>query len=411
VALQKIDTCLVGTSPYSASIHAGKCTPGILRQFGVEQSRGGACRAFQGVAKLTFMVGIAAGVLFAWQGIALQVQKFSVRPDAVAPVTAMVRWVHNAWTAALNPTPIPQSTFAAEVRMSESQLMNRWTPMIAAASMRFAVPTNWIRAVVQIESGGRTMSGENKPITSHAGAMGLMQLMPGTYAQMRAQIGLGANPYNPHDNILAGAAYLRWLYQKYGYPAMFAAYNDGPGNLEQRLMRGRLFPQETRNYISRIFTSLNGGTRDSGVANFTRPNGQTVQIRVAEANAVRAPLPAEYPNDVQAVITVGHARQAVRETVDAVKAELSSHGAVALPLGNGSMKLADLMSSPAQPSHNKVAQPSRSKEPAKSDRRVERHVARAKFATARHRVQLADTNGSGAIHLHRLSHHNRSRGA
>lgn len=388
----------MSTSPYSASIHAAKCTPGILRQFGVQRSGSGASRTFQGVAKLTFMVGIAAGVLFAWQGIALQVQKFSVRPDAVAPVTAMVRWVHNAWSAALNEAPVPPSTFAAERQMSGSQLMNRWTPMIAAASARFAVPANWVRAVVQIESGGRTMSGENRPITSQAGAMGLMQLMPGTYAQMRAQIGLGANPYNPHDNILAGAAYLRWLYQKYGYPAMFAAYNDGPGNLEERLTRGRFFPLETRNYISRIFTSLNGGTRDSGVANFTRPNGATVQIRVAEADSVRAPLRGEYPADVQAVITVGHARQAVRETVEAVKAELSTHGAVALPLGNGSTKLADLMAAPAPTTGSK-----------KSEKHADRRNARTRIAV-RHHVQVRLADSSAGIHLHPVSHHNRARG-
>jgi hypothetical protein len=71
--------------------------------------------------------------------------------------------------------------------------------------------------------------------------MGLMQLMPQTYAQMALQYGLGNDPYNPHDNIFAGAAYLRLLHARYGYPTMFQAYDDGPGNLEARLRDGRAF--------------------------------------------------------------------------------------------------------------------------------------------------------------------------
>ena len=398
MALQTINTCLVGTSPYSASLHATNSRPGILRQFGIQPKRAIASDVLQKVAKLTFMAGIAGGILFTWQGITLQVQKFSVRPDAVAPVAAMVRWVHNAWNAAF--APVPKTTFDSELRMSPNQLLDRWNPLIQAASQRFSVPANWIRAVVRIESGGRTMSAENRPITSPVGAMGLMQLMPGTYAQMRAEIGLGSNAYNPRDNVFAGAAYLRWLYQKYGYPAMFAAYNDGPGHLEERLMRGKLLPLETRNYISRIFTSLNGGARDSGVAQFTRPNGERVQIRVSNASAVRAPLPGEYPDDVQAVITVGSERQAVRETVDAVKAELNAHGAVALPLANGSTKLADLIS-PAAP-------PDRSNDHAKAHKKYERRGSRIEATIRHHRVQIADTGAT--IHLHPAFHHGRSRG-
>lgn len=404
MALQNIDTCLSGTSPYSAALHASKCKLGIPREFGRPPNGARAGVALQGIAKLTFMAGIAAGILFALQGIALQVQKFSVRPDAETPITTMVRWVHSAWNAALHPPQIPRSTFDAEVRMSASQLINRWTPLIGAASQRFSVPASWIRAVVQIESGGRTMSGENKQITSRVGAMGLMQLMPGTYAQMRREIGLGADAYNSRDNVFAGAAYLRFLYQKYGYPAMFAAYNDGPGHLEERLMRGRLLPQETRNYINRIFTSLNGGARDSGVAEFTKPNGAPVTIQVAQASAVRAPLPGEYAPVVQAVITVGHVQQAVRETVDAVKSELNAHGAVALPLGNGSTKLADLISAGGKTStvHQSA--------------RTETHTGRRKLAarivaTARHpRLELADAGGASTIRLRPISHHYRTRG-
>jgi hypothetical protein len=48
--------------------------------------------------------------------------------------------------------------------------------------------------------------------------MGLMQIMPETWAILRAHSGLGANPYDPHDNIRACAAYLRELHDRYGTP-------------------------------------------------------------------------------------------------------------------------------------------------------------------------------------------------
>ena len=108
-------------------------------------------------------------------------------------------------------------------------MLNRWDGIITEASQRFHVPKAWIRAVMARESGGRTMLGEDKPIVSSAGAVGLMQVLPETYDQMAEQHRLGANPFDARDNIMAGAAYLRWLHQKYGYPAMFAAYNAGPG--------------------------------------------------------------------------------------------------------------------------------------------------------------------------------------
>src|SRR5580698_7644556 len=69
-----------------------------------------------------------------------------------------------------------------------------WRPYIRDASARFNVPEKWIRAVMRQESGGHEyLNGE--PITSSAGAMGLMQLMPATYADMRDRYGLGDDPY------------------------------------------------------------------------------------------------------------------------------------------------------------------------------------------------------------------------
>jgi soluble lytic murein transglycosylase-like protein len=82
--------------------------------------------------------------------------------------------------------------------------------------------------------------------------MGLMQLMHGTYNEMRAQYGLGRDPFNPRDNVFAAAGYLRWLYKRYGFPNMFAAYNGGPGKLEDHLANGAPLPDETVNYIASV---------------------------------------------------------------------------------------------------------------------------------------------------------------
>ncbi len=147
---------------------------------------------------------------------------------------------------------VQPSAYDEESTMSPAQLLNRWDGIITEASQRFHVPKAWIRAVMARESGGRTMLGEGKPIVSRAGAVGLMQVLPDTYDQMAVEHRLGANPFDARDNIMAGAAYLRWLHQKYGYPAMFAAYNAGPGKLEDHLEHGVRLPAETRAYVGGI---------------------------------------------------------------------------------------------------------------------------------------------------------------
>ncbi len=126
-----------------------------------------------------------------------------------------------------------------------------WGPYIVEASKRFDVPERWIREVMRQESGGRThMNGA--PITSTAGAMGLMQVMPGTYEELRAKHGLGPDPYHPYDSIMAGTAYIREMYDLYGSPGFLAAYNAGPRRLEDYLYRRRGLPDETRRYVASV---------------------------------------------------------------------------------------------------------------------------------------------------------------
>ncbi len=121
-----------------------------------------------------------------------------------------------------------------------------WGPYIRAASARFDVPDLWVREVMRQESGGQ------ERVVSSAGAMGLMQVMPDTYAGLRQRYGLGNDPFEPHDNILAGTAYIREMYDLYGAPGFLAAYNAGPNRLNDYLATGNPLPDETVGYVAAI---------------------------------------------------------------------------------------------------------------------------------------------------------------
>lgn len=139
---------------------------------------------------------------------------------------------------------------------------------VADASQRFGIPEDWIYAVMRVESGGRIGA------VSPAGAMGLMQLMPGTWARQRARFGLGDDPFDPRDNIIAGASYLREMYDRYGPDGFLAAYNAGPGRYEDYARRGRALPAETVNYVARIAPQLQSG--GSPIAASTAPALQAI---------------------------------------------------------------------------------------------------------------------------------------
>ena len=131
---------------------------------------------------------------------------------------------------------------------------------VAEASQRFGIPEHWIYAVMRTESAGRIGA------VSSAGAMGLMQLMPGTWARQRTRFELDADPFDPRDNIMAGTSYLREMYDSYGASGFLAAYNAGPGRYEDWRDRGRPLPAETRAYIAKIAPMLQPGSAATVVA-------------------------------------------------------------------------------------------------------------------------------------------------
>jgi len=132
-----------------------------------------------------------------------------------------------------------------------------WGPYIGEASQRFDVPSSWIRNVMRVESGGNEYMGGHLTVSA-AGAMGLMQLEPETYREMAAQFGLGPDPFNPHDNIMAGTAYIHEMYSIYGSPGFLAAYNAGPGRLDEYVNQHVPLPQETQAYLAMIAPHIAG---------------------------------------------------------------------------------------------------------------------------------------------------------
>lgn len=133
--------------------------------------------------------------------------------------------------------------------------VGQWQAFIAEAAQRFGIPKAWIRAVMRAESGGQ-ITIDGRPITSPAGAIGLMQVLPETYAEMQRRHGLGPNPADPHDNILAGTAYLREMLDRFGYPHLFAAYNAGPERFQAYRRGERPLPAETQAYVAQIGAEL-----------------------------------------------------------------------------------------------------------------------------------------------------------
>lgn len=274
----------------------------------------------------------------------------------VVVVCAVITAISPALAQGAKPQPFSKTSTAViraglggELSAGTSALITRWTPFIKEASQRFGIAEDWIKAVMRMESGGHTNSADGKLITSKTGAMGLMQLMPETWGEMQRQYGLGHNPYDPHDNVMAGAAYLRWLYGKFGYPKMFAAYNAGPATEAEHSAGLRGLPDETRNYIRGIAHILGSKTPvqeavnpsvtrrqsivaekvapESPMVSFTRPDGAQVDIDTATVTSIRVPLADEYAPGVRTVLTMGLRRQGVLEDPDKVTAMLKSHGA------------------------------------------------------------------------------------
>ena len=183
--------------------------------------------------------------------------------------------------------------------------------LIAESARRFGVPASWIAEVMQVESRGRSNA------LSPKGAIGLMQLMPETYADMRARYGLGADPWNARDNVLAGAAYLRLLYDRYGAPGFVVAYNAGPGRWDDYRLRARPLPAETVAYLARLGPVVGGSVLPMPTfAGWTPPRSPMVApifVRLASSST-----PVETAAERERIVRIIDANASVVGRADAI---------------------------------------------------------------------------------------------
>lgn len=153
--------------------------------------------------------------------------------------------------AAMSVSMAAEPALSAEPKQAQPST-DQFADFVLQASHRFNIPAIWIRTVLKAESAGEVHA------ISPAGAMGLMQLMPETWLELRARYGLGTDPFDPHDNIFAGAAYLRELYDHYGSPGFLAAYHAGLGRYDEHVATGRPMPDETTAYLAAVLPAIDG---------------------------------------------------------------------------------------------------------------------------------------------------------
>ncbi|WP_395443949.1 lytic transglycosylase domain-containing protein [Caulobacter sp. UC70_42] len=144
---------------------------------------------------------------------------------------------------------------------------------VSEAALRFGLPEAWIYAVMRQESGGRADA------VSPKGAMGLLQLMPATWRELTLELGLGNDPYDVRANVLAGAAYLRRMYDRFGSPGFLAAYNAGPQRYTDHLTGAQPLPLETRIYVQRVALLLLGQSSTHRPASAMDPRGASLFVR------------------------------------------------------------------------------------------------------------------------------------
>jgi hypothetical protein len=180
-----------------------------------------------------------------------------------------------------------ERALSATHRVNSSLPVDPFAAFITEASKRFAVPEHWIRSVMRVESAGDVRARSRK------GAMGLMQIMPQTWSELRARYDLGADPYDPRDNILAGAAYIRELDLRFGAPGFLAAYNAEPGRYENHLATDRPLPDETQEYVARLAPTVEGkqtGGKIAAVAKLSPLAGSPLfVVRIASNSTADRP--------------------------------------------------------------------------------------------------------------------------
>lgn len=215
-----------------------------------------------------------------WTGAstAARLRLFERSLRAVVPLFVALTVSNAAAVAESRPTQP-----AASYRTSD-----RFAAFVEEASRRFGVPVHWIRAVIDVESAGDVRARSPK------GAMGLMQIVPETWAELRLRHDLGNDPYDPHDNILAGTAYVAELRDRYGSPGFLAAYNAGPARYEEHLA-GRPLPAETQAYLQKLAPVIGNDIAVSSAVTSLQPSAGVLFVMRSEISKTAARLQLGHP--------------------------------------------------------------------------------------------------------------------
>ena len=180
---------------------------------------------------------------------------------------------------------MPAVTMAQSLAVAPGSASNPYAAHITDAATRFRLPAVWIRAVMRAESA------DDPRAISPKGAMGLMQIMPATWAELRVRHRLGADPYNVRDNIIAGSGYIRELLDRYGSPGWIAAYNAGPGRYDEAL-NGHPLPTETRAYVAAVASAIGSGGTVTAAAHPLAWTRSPLFIAQPDRRSVVDPIPA-----------------------------------------------------------------------------------------------------------------------
>lgn len=135
---------------------------------------------------------------------------------------------------------LPSSISATDLTSQSGRDASWLDPIIARASQKYGVEVGLIKAVIKAESGFDPQA------VSHAGARGLMQLMPATARSLGV-----SDSFDPEQNVMGGTRFLKDMLKRYdgNVDSALAAYNWGPGNVDKR---PDSLPRETREYLARV---------------------------------------------------------------------------------------------------------------------------------------------------------------